>query len=94
MLPRITTPGVIEQVKRLFRGHNKLILGFNTFLPEGEGRNMGYGIIPPDVIIILGYKIELSPEELAIPQQIQQQHAISYVTNIRKRFLNEPEIYK
>lgn len=34
---RISTPGVIEKVKNLFRGYNKLILGFNTFLPEGEG---------------------------------------------------------
>lgn len=34
---RINTPGVIERVKNLFRGYNKLILGFNTFLPEGEG---------------------------------------------------------
>lgn len=33
----ITTPGVIERVKNLFKGYNKLILGFNTFLPEGEG---------------------------------------------------------
>lgn len=36
---RITTPGVIERVKNLFRGYNKLILGFNTFLPEGEGES-------------------------------------------------------
>jgi len=35
---RINTPGVIERVKNLFRGYNKLILGFNTFLPEGEGK--------------------------------------------------------
>ena len=33
----LTTPGVISRVKNLFRGYNKLILGFNTFLPEGEG---------------------------------------------------------
>ena len=33
----INTPGVIERVKNLFRGYNKLILGFNTFLPEGDG---------------------------------------------------------
>lgn len=33
----INTPGVIERVKNLFKGYNKLILGFNTFLPEGEG---------------------------------------------------------
>ena len=30
----ITTEGVIEQVKSLFRGHRELILGFNTFLPK------------------------------------------------------------
>jgi paired amphipathic helix protein Sin3a len=73
----ITTPGVIDQVKQLFRGHNKLILGFNAFLPEGEG-----------------YKIELTPEEEAYPQYMQQQLAINYVTNIRNRFADEPEIYQ
>jgi Paired amphipathic helix repeat len=31
----IDTPGVIERVKTLFRGHHQLILGFNTFLPDG-----------------------------------------------------------
>ena len=34
---RLTTPGVIQRVKMLFKGYNKLILGFNTFLPDGEG---------------------------------------------------------
>ena len=38
----INTPGVIERVKNLFKGYNKLILGFNTFLPEGEGRVISY----------------------------------------------------
>ena len=31
----IDTPGVIERVSTLFRGYDKLILGFNTFLPDG-----------------------------------------------------------
>ncbi|KAH3661386.1 hypothetical protein OGAPHI_006793 [Ogataea philodendri] len=31
----IDTPGVIERVSTLFRGHPKLIDGFNTFLPQG-----------------------------------------------------------
>ena len=31
----IDTPGVIRRVSELFRGCNSLILGFNTFLPEG-----------------------------------------------------------
>ncbi|KAF8390325.1 hypothetical protein HHK36_024850 [Tetracentron sinense] len=32
---RIDTTGVIARVKELFKGHNELILGFNTFLPKG-----------------------------------------------------------
>ncbi|KAF3625274.1 Paired amphipathic helix protein Sin3-like 1 [Capsicum annuum] len=32
---RIDTTGVIARVKDLFKGHPKLILGFNTFLPKG-----------------------------------------------------------
>lgn len=31
----IDTPGVIERVSTLFRGHPNLITGFNTFLPPG-----------------------------------------------------------
>ena len=31
---RIDTAGVIEKVKELFKGHDELILGFNTFLPK------------------------------------------------------------
>ena len=32
---RIDTPGVINRVSTLFRGHPDLIVGFNTFLPPG-----------------------------------------------------------
>ncbi|KAM5581524.1 paired amphipathic helix protein Sin3-like 2 [Rosa sericea] len=32
---RICTVDVIAKVKELFEGHNNLIMGFNTFLPEG-----------------------------------------------------------
>ncbi|CAG7726194.1 unnamed protein product [Allacma fusca] len=31
----IDTPGVIQRVSQLFRGHPELIVGFNTFLPPG-----------------------------------------------------------
>uniref|UniRef100_A0A182K7V0 Paired amphipathic helix protein Sin3a n=1 Tax=Anopheles christyi TaxID=43041 RepID=A0A182K7V0_9DIPT len=31
----IDTPGVIQRVSNLFRGHPELIVGFNTFLPPG-----------------------------------------------------------
>lgn len=36
----IDTPGVIARVSDLFKGHDDLILGFNTFLPPG------YKIVP------------------------------------------------
>ena len=32
---RIDTPGVINRVSKLFKNHDNLILGFNTFLPPG-----------------------------------------------------------
>ncbi|KAJ3035457.1 Transcriptional regulatory protein sin3 [Rhizophlyctis rosea] len=32
---QIDTPGVIDRVSSLFRGHPNLIMGFNTFLPPG-----------------------------------------------------------
>ncbi|KAI7985088.1 Paired amphipathic helix protein Sin3-like 2 [Camellia lanceoleosa] len=32
---KIDTIGVIARVKELFKGHNNLIFGFNTFLPKG-----------------------------------------------------------
>ncbi|MFQ6633172.1 hypothetical protein Gotur_010836, partial [Gossypium turneri] len=32
---RTDTAGVIARVKELFKGHNNLIYGFNTFLPKG-----------------------------------------------------------
>ena len=31
----IDTPGVIQRVSTLFKGHTNLIMGFNTFLPPG-----------------------------------------------------------
>ena len=31
----IDTPGVIRRVAALFHGNKRLVLGFNTFLPEG-----------------------------------------------------------
>jgi histone deacetylase complex regulatory component SIN3 len=39
----IDTQGAIMSVLKLFQGNNKLIIGFNAFLPEG------YNIeVPPD----------------------------------------------
>lgn len=60
---------MIERVKNLFRGYNKLILGFNTFLPEGEGTDIidirGAAREVSVCGVRIGYKIELTPEEQA-----------------------------
>ena len=41
----IDTPGVMEHVSKLFRGNNKLILGFNTFLPDGFKIDLKVGLV-------------------------------------------------
>ena len=56
----IDTPGVIMRVSDLFRGYNNLILGFNTFLPDGfkisikdlveGGRYASKKPLPPDFV--------------------------------------------
>ena len=63
----IDTPGVIQKVSQLFRGYNKLILGFNTFLPEG------HKIKPDD---IARNERELQAQEAAErARQAEMQHA-------------------
>ena len=49
----IDTPGVIQRVSDLFKGHSRLILGFNAFLPPGYQirciNNSVHVITPSDV---------------------------------------------
>ncbi|KAK9272549.1 hypothetical protein L1049_002922 [Liquidambar formosana] len=44
---RTDTAGVILRVKELFKGHNNLILGFNTFLPKGYEITLAEDETPP-----------------------------------------------
>lgn len=46
----IDTPGVIDRVSALFKGHPKLIDGFNTFLPEGF--SIECSTADPNVIVV------------------------------------------
>lgn len=39
--------GVIARVKELFKGHNNLIIGFNTFLPKGYEITLDEDEVPP-----------------------------------------------
>ncbi|XWS40811.1 hypothetical protein CRYUN_Cryun17cG0027500 [Craigia yunnanensis] len=44
---RTDTVGVIARVKELFKGHNNLIYGFNTFLPKGYEITLDEDEVPP-----------------------------------------------
>lgn len=44
---QIDTPGVIRRVSNLFQGNRRLVLGFNTFLPEGYRIELPDGDGPP-----------------------------------------------
>ncbi|GMH20690.1 hypothetical protein Nepgr_022531 [Nepenthes gracilis] len=48
---RIDTEGVISRVKELFKGHNDLIYGFNTFLPKGYEINLDEDGAPPKKVV-------------------------------------------
>lgn len=63
----IDTPGVIERVSNLFKGHPELIVGFNTFLPPGykievQANDQGYA-----------FQVSYSVEGGATGQTIQSQ---------------------
>uniref|UniRef100_A0A7N0RFU1 Histone deacetylase interacting domain-containing protein n=1 Tax=Kalanchoe fedtschenkoi TaxID=63787 RepID=A0A7N0RFU1_KALFE len=86
---RTDTAGVIERVKELFKGHNNLIIGFNTFLPKG------YEITLNDV--------ELNPkedestlkeDEIQTKKTVEFQEAISFVNKIKRRFVHDDTVYK
>lgn len=49
---RIDTPGVIERVSTLFKGHPTLISGFNTFLPPGYRIECSTDPREPDLITV------------------------------------------
>lgn len=120
VLLRIDTPGVIKRVSELFKGHNNLILGFNTFLPPGYKIELisspsGSGTVPTATGPTGSLPMNLNPSGLGVagsaarppvhaapppvrtgPQSgpAEFDHAISYVTKIKKRFANDPATYK
>jgi paired amphipathic helix protein Sin3a len=137
----IDTPGVIMRVSELFSGYNNLILGFNTFLPEGyqislkdlqEGgkycraprrpepemnvQRPSYPVqppqaqqpqpgMPPKQVHQHPVGMHHQPHMMQAPPTAEQEqgeppaavefdHAISYVTTIKRRFANEPRTYQ
>ena len=71
----VDTPGVIQRVSKLFRGYNKLILGFNTFLPEGYKISL-QDLMRAEAQQVAEEEAEARQEQLAAAQQKQQQQQI------------------
>ncbi|KAG0894894.1 hypothetical protein G6F34_008705 [Rhizopus arrhizus] len=83
----IDTPGVIDRVSHLFKGHPVLVSGFNTFLPAGYHIECSKEN-PMKIITSNPYSIN----EARPPVEFNQ--AISYVNRIKTRFSQKPEVYK
>ncbi|XP_059450519.1 paired amphipathic helix protein Sin3-like 2 [Corylus avellana] len=87
----VGTHHVIATVKKLFKGHNNLISGFNTFIPKG------YEIIledddkapPPN-------QTAESEEAITFENKIKAdlEEAISFEKKIKERFQNDVPVYK
>ncbi|RKO92645.1 hypothetical protein BDK51DRAFT_18371 [Blyttiomyces helicus] len=100
----VDTPGVIDRVSNLFRGHPQLIMGFNTFLPPG------YKIEPtnnPDNPVRVTTPSDharfqhsstgaptSAPDRSGPRAPVEFNHAINYVNKIKNRFSSEPDTYK
>jgi paired amphipathic helix protein Sin3a len=102
---RIDTPGVIERVSSLFKGHVVLISGFNTFLPPGyhiecnldeQQRNIITVTTPSGTTCIVdGEPLLLNqPEPPQEKEPIEFNHAITFVNKIKSRFAGQPNVYK
>ncbi|KAI7871546.1 hypothetical protein BDF14DRAFT_1873462 [Spinellus fusiger] len=95
----IDTPGVIERVSGLFKGHPSLISGFNTFLPPGYRIECSTDERLRDVIKVTTpsgvTRLQGQAEEgQGRRPPVEFNHAINYVNKIKNRFANDPETYK
>jgi histone deacetylase complex regulatory component SIN3 len=79
---QIDTPGVIRRVSNLFQGNKKLVLGFNTFLPEGYKIELPMDGEGPPVALFRPpgtkkYHVLSGPGSSPVPQSSSQQIGIS-----------------
>ncbi|KAI0341407.1 hypothetical protein BDW22DRAFT_1430067 [Trametopsis cervina] len=101
----IDTPGVIDRVSSLFRGHPDLIQGFNTFLPAGyridcfwEDDANWITVTTPSGVKKreIQYTLEdvMKDEMRMIEEDGQLQDALSYVHKVKSRYKDsEPAKY-
>ena len=74
---------VINKVKTLLRGHEDLILGFNTFLPKGS-----------EITLEDLHREEVPPPAPQIRPAVELDQAIAYINRIKTRFSDNTHVYK
>ena len=84
----IDTQKVIERVSRLFHGHQTLILGFNTFLPQG------YKIEVRQPHHMIGMQKKPAQANKGGKAAPEFDHAYSYVSKIKQRFAHQQSVYQ
>lgn len=92
----IDTPGVIQRVSNLFKGHPELIVGFNTFLPPGykievQANDQGFAyqvsvsVPSPSGNVCTSFSTQLSPTTnlhfIQGSSHIIQQPAVNLITH-------------
>eukprot|EP00961_Rhodomonas_salina_P110217 1483524-Rhodomonas_salina.2 len=86
----IDTQKVIERVSRLFAGHQKLILGFNTFLPPGY--KIEIRPTPKKPAPVFACRTESVYGVGGATAEFD--HAYSYVSKIKQRFANQQGVLR
>lgn len=102
---RTDTAGVIARVKELFKGHNNLIFGFNTFLPKGYEITLDDELEPPAKKTVefqeaISFVNKIKVETFAsscystVIKILVKQFLISDILFFQRRFQNDEHVYK
>eukprot|EP00960_Hanusia_phi_P059804 764295-Hanusia_phi.AAC.3 len=90
----IDTQRVIERVSKLFHGHQSLILGFNTFLPAGYKIEVRPAPAQQPPVVQPAKKLTAPTAAANKKSAPEFDHAYSYVSKIKARFANQPNVYQ
>ena len=88
--PNLTPRGIYDELCLLLKINCLLIQLHGCILTVSTSSSIGASNVALPAVTLS----DSSAGQAKPPQQMQQQHAITYVTTIRNRFSNEPETYR
>ena len=91
---RIDTPGVIDRVSNLFRGHPRLIQGFNTFLPAGYRIECDADNANHNYITVTTPAGTTTQSINMLMDEADMEPALAYLQKVKNRYSNDPDRYK